>query len=279
MNFICLNGKLLPADKPALLVSNRSYRYGDGLFETMKVMNGRIILERMHFERLFSGMAMLMMDKPGLLTPGNLSEQILQLCKRNDCENLARVRLSAFRGNGGLYDEPQLAEYVIECWPLDATANELNSNGLVIDFFSEAQKACNKLSNIKSASCQLYSLAAIFAKATRLNDCLVLNTAGHIADTTIANVFLVKNDSIFTPALDQGCVAGVMRRHLVELLYNSGQEVQETEITPEDVLQADEIFLTNAIKGIRWVRQLRGKTYDNSRTTAIYHELMKTISF
>lgn len=277
MNHICFNGKILPADEPALLVSNRGYRYGDGLFETMKISNGRIILQDYHFERLFSGLSLMRFEIPGLFTKEKISQEILQLCKKNGAEELARVRLSVFRGNGGLYDDDKALQYVIESWSLNESANKLNENGLVIDIFPDAEKSCDKFSNLKSANFLPYSMAAQYAKENRLNDCLVLNNSGGIADSTIANLFIIKDGVLLTPGLEEGCVNGVMRRHLLIKLKEAGIEVNENAITTGEIRNADEIFLTNAISGIRWVRQFRDKMYTNLKTVEIYNRFIRTI--
>ena len=277
MNHICFNGKVLPADEPALLVSNRGYRYGDGLFETMKIAGGLILLEGYHFERLFSGLSLMKFEIPGLFTKEKISHEVLQLCKKNDAEELARVRLSVFRGNGGLYVEDKALQYVIESWPLNDSANKLNENGLVIDIYPEAEKSCDKFSNLKSANFLPYSMAAQYAKENKLNDCLVLNNSGGIADSTIANLFIIKDGVVLTPGLDEGCVNGVMRRHLLTELKSAGIEANETSITTGDIKNADEIFLTNAINGIRWVRQFRNKVYTNIKTVEIYNRFIRTI--
>ena len=269
MNSICLNGRIIPAAEPALLVSNRGYRYGDGLFETMKLVNGSIQLSSYHFERLFSGLSLLKFEIPKLLRAEKLQQEIISLCIKNKCEQLARVRLSVFRGHGGLYDDDKMGEYVIESWPLNESVNKLNENGLIIDLYPDAAKSCDIFSNLKSANFQSYSMAALYAGENKLNDCLVLNSSGGIADSTIANIFLIKNGVIMTPALDQGCVNGVMRRYLVEQFQISGYEVQEGVIITSHLENADELFLTNAINGIRWVRQFRDKTYTNSKTVEI----------
>lgn len=278
MNFILLNGKITSGDEPALMVSNRSYRYGDGLFETIKVIQGRIVLQAYHFERLFSGFAVLKFEIPKLFTKEKLEEEILALCKRNECEKLARIRLSVFRGNGGLYDGDTTLQYVIECWPLEESVNKLNENGLVIDVYPDAIKSCDKFSNLKSANFLPYSMAALFAKENNLNDCLVVNNSGNIADSTIANVFVVKDAVISTPSLEEGCVNGVMRRHLLQLMSNAGYTIRETVIPVTDIENADEIFLTNAIHGIRWVKQFRDKISTNGISQEIYYRYIKTIS-
>jgi branched-chain amino acid aminotransferase len=277
MNHICFNGQFQRADEPALLVSNRGYRYGDGLFETMKIYKGRLLLKELHFERLFKGLLLLKFDIPSLFTQQKLEKIITELCQKNSCEQLGRVRLSVFRGNGGLYDEARTLEYIIESWTLDDTANQLNENGLVIDIYPGARKTCDSFSNIKSASFQPYSMAALFAKENKLNDCLVLNSKGNIADSTIANLFLVKNDRIITPSLSEGCIDGVMRKYLLGQLQSAGYKTVETEISEDELEKADEVFLTNAIKGIRWVRSFRDKTYGHSLTTEIYDRFIKPL--
>jgi branched-chain amino acid aminotransferase len=276
MNSICFNGKIVSGDKPVLMASNRGYRYGDGLFETMKVLKGNIVLEQFHFERLFSGLSLLKFEIPKLFKAEKLQQEIIQLCRKNECEKLARVRLSVFRGNGGLYDEEKTLQYIIECWPLNESVTILNENGLVIDVYPDAEKSCDKFSNIKSANFLPYSMAAQYAKKNKLNDCLVLNNSGGIADSTIANLFIIKNGIILTPGLEEGCVNGVMRRYLIEKLQASGYELREEPLTVSDLRAADEIFLTNAINGIRWVQQFRDTMYSNNHAARIYNQFVQT---
>lgn len=277
MATICFNGKFTDADKAVLLASNRSYRYGDGLFETMKVKDGVIQLAAFHMERLFAGLSLLKMDVPALFTKEKIKDLIIALCKQNSCEAWARVRLSVSRGNGGLYDEDRKLQYLIECWPLPSTVNHMNENGLVIDIFTDALKSTDRFSNLKSANFLVYSMAAVYAKENKLNDCLVLNTHGRIADSTIANLFLIKGDTIFTPALSEGCVNGVMRKYLLESLIASNYQVKETILSKEDLLAADEVFLSNAINGMRWVQRFRDTIYSNIKTMEIYRRFCQTI--
>ena len=275
--FICLNGKILRAEDPVLLASNRGYRYGDALFETMKVASKNILLEAYHFERLFAGLRLLQFEVPKLLTREKLCKEVLLLAEKNNCGNLARIRLSVFRGNGGVYDEERTPQYLIECWPLNESLNRLNENGLVIDIFPAARKSCDSFSHLKSANYLPYTMAAIYAKANKLNDCLVLNTDGNIADATIANVFLIKEGVVITPGPDQGCVNGVMRRHLLEKMKDAGYSIQENPVSVSTLEEADEVFLTNAISGIRWVKQFRDNVYSNNLTVEIYNRFIKTI--
>ncbi len=254
------------------MADNKSYRYGDGLFETMKVKKGNILLEDFHFDRFCSSIELMGYDIPALLTNEKLREQINLLCLRNKCNSWSRIRLSAFRGNGGINDGNNEFQYLIECWPLNDSLNDLNSNGFEVDIYPDIRKSCDKFSNLKSANFLPYVLAARYAKKNKLNDCLVLNTHDCIADATISNVFLVKGKDIKTPSLAEGCVNGVMRKWLINRF-----QVTEAKLTPEDLLSADEVFLTNVIYGLRWVKQFRQKQYANLISAEIHTEILKTI--
>ena len=285
MNEVLLNGKIISANEPTLNVTNRSFRYGDALFETMKVTNGKIQLVQYHFERLLSGLQLIKIDIPKLFIPEKIVSEILQLCKRNKCEDLARVRLTVFRSDGGFpstssgqVESDNSLQYLIECWPLSNTGNQMNENGLVIDVFTDARKSCDKFSNLKSANYQPYVMAALYAKENQLNDCLVLNVHERICDAGIANVFWIKDEIIYTPPLTEGCIAGVMRRYLLEKIQGTRHKVQEKICRINELENADEVFLTNAIQGIRWVRQFRSKNYFNQQIVQIWNEIFPSIS-
>ncbi|TMI74197.1 MAG: hypothetical protein E6H09_04550 [Bacteroidetes bacterium] len=279
MNSVSLNGKLFPADKPVLMADNRGYRYGDGLFETMKLINGKIILEAFHFERFFQGLQLLKFKVPSSFTASKLRKQVLVLCEKNKCMDLARVRLSVCRGNGGLQDQPGELQWLIECMPADQSVNSINKKGLNVDIYTGLQKNCDVFANLKSANFLPYAMAAEHARENKLDDCIVCNTRGQIADTTIANIFLLKNKLVITPALTEGCVNGVMRRYILEKLRDSDFEVREGVVTKSDLETFDEVFLTNAMIGIKWVAQSKKKKYMNTQTLRIYNDIVAPLFF
>ena len=241
-------------------------------------MDDRILLSDYHFERLISGAGSLRFDLPAFFGAHQLNDQVLSLCKKNGHGRLARVRLVVFRGSGGLYDAADhFPNYIIESWPLPAGGGELNSNGLFIDIFPDGRKSCDLYSNIKTNNFLLYAQAALHAKANGLNDCLVLNSRERIADSTIANLFYCKEHSIFTPPLSEGCVAGVMRRYLLERLPGAGFTVEERVTTPGDLEGAEEIFLTNAIRGLSWVQGFRKAKFGHETSRSVYDTLIKTL--
>jgi len=281
--FINFNGRLVPENSKIIAANNRGLRYGDGLFETMKLQNGEIRLFDLHMERLFKSLALLKFDIPALFTKELILESIIQLSRKNNLEQGGRVRLNVFRGAGGLYDPEDLhPNYVIEIMPLPNHYLHLNENGLVVDIYPDARKTCDIFSNCKTNNYLPYVMAALHAKQHKLNDCLVLNQHDRICDATIANIFWIKDSVIYTPPLSEGCVAGVMRSFLMKKILDAGIAhrsfsvggIKEATLDVKELESAQEVFLTNASYGIRWVKQFRDTIYTNSLTQKIYKELL-----
>ena len=209
-----LNGDFIEEKTPAIRADNRAFRYGDGLFETMKVVVGSIRLKDLHFERLFKGMETLQIMLQGFINAELFEEQIMKTILRNRISGPARVRLTVYRGDGGLYDfNSTSAGYVIQVWSLSSSSMIMNEQGLKVGIYEQARKPMDILANIKSNNYLIYAMGAIHAKKYQHNDCIILNTSGRVCDSTIANVFYVKEGTIYTPPLSEGCVAGVMRTY------------------------------------------------------------------
>ncbi|HTM91844.1 MAG TPA: aminotransferase class IV, partial [Flavisolibacter sp.] len=239
---------------------------GDGLFETMKVYQSRILFEQFHYDRLILGLKMLQIENT--LNVAESSQLTLELCEKNDCIGSARVRLAVSRNH------ENKAEFVIEAFPLPKEINQWNENGLTIDLYPHARKNPDAFSNLKTANFLPYVLAGIFATERGIDDALVLNAFNHVADSSKANVFLIKKRELVTPALHQGCVAGVMRRFLLDELKRNNYRIRQDEISEEDLLNADEVFLTNSIYDIRRVQKFREKMYSSEQTFAIYQKII-----
>ena len=278
MVYFNYNGKIHPEGTPVIGVDNRGLRYGDGLFETIKMINGKLLFEDDHFARLWKGLKALEFDVPKNLTVDFLQKEMIALAQKNGHANAARIRLNIVRGDGGLYDaKNHLPNYIIQSWPLAPSNDEWNSNGLVLGIYEAAKKSCDLLSNLKHNNYLPYVLAALKAKSQKWNDAIVLNTNGRICDTTIANIFIVKDGAVFTPSLQEGCVAGVMRRVVIQQVLKSGIDLIEKEISISELLAADEVFLTNSIYNIRWVQGIGDITFKNSLTYTIFSSLQSTI--
>ncbi len=276
MAFINYNGKLLDEHTPIIEADNRGLKFGDGLFETLKFKKGKLILIDEHLARLWNGMKLLQFEFPKHFTPDSLEQQILQLVKKNNL-TAARIRLTITRGNGGLYDAQQhTPNVIIQTWPLPETNGQLNENGLQCCIFRDSFKSIDIFSNSKHNNFLVYSMGALYAKKQKCNDAIILNQHDHICDSTIANIFLIKNEVIYTPALTEGCIAGVMRNFIIKALQKAGYEVVENNISQDALLDADEVFLSNSIYNIRWVAAIENKNYSNKKTLEIFRYLEQT---
>ena len=269
MHKISFNGHHVDAAAPLFTVANRGYRYGDGLFETMKLHRGKVLLFPYHLQRMRNGCHALQLDCHAM--EENLVEQIEALARMNNCSDMARIRLSVFRADNND------AGYVLEANALTEAAFQWQEEGWRLSLYRQNRKSADELSNMKTANYLLYVLADIFAKAERTDEALVLNTTNNLCDGSRTNLFLVLNGVVKTPALNQGCVAGVMRRYILEQCSALNIQVQETVLTETDLLHADEVFLTNAIEGIRWVKSCAGKTYSNQFSMYLFRKALATI--
>jgi len=258
----CFNGKIVPAGKLIISADNRSFRFGDGFFETMKMVNGNIALSRYHFERLFSSSQLLKFETPSYFTAQYLFNQIKKIAEKNDHAKSARIRLTIFRGDGGLYNyENNFPNYIIQTWAIKNQA-ALNKKGLITGIYNKARKTCDDFSHIKSNNYLPYLMGSMWAKENKLDDVIILNNYNRIAEVTIANMFLVKNGKIRTPALAEGCVNGVMRKYLIECIRKENMPFEETKIEVEELAEANELFITNAVQGIRWIKQCDKYNYN-----------------
>ncbi len=278
MAYICFDGQFMRSNQPVFTADDFLPRYGNGLFETMYWHKGIIRLATLHFQRLEHGMQLLGWIFPTKVQQSTLENLIHQLVEMNGGGDTARVRLSVSSGKGTLKQAENSIHYLLECSALPPTSEYLDPEGIHIGIFPDARKSCDRFSNLKSANYLPYLMAARYAANHQLDDCLVLNSQGRIADGSIANIFLINDDQLITPALDEGCVKGIMRQHIIEQFKdgNAGYRVVETMVTADQLLQADEIFLTNAISVIRGVKQFRDKVYNHIRTAAIYKHLVQT---
>jgi branched-chain amino acid aminotransferase len=273
--YVVFNGRILSSSKPTIELDNRSFRYGDGCFETIRVVKAKPVLFDLHMQRLFYSLRFLLFEPVGYFTADYLFALIEELVRKNNHAPMARVRLTVFRGSGGLHDEVNhTPQFLIQSWPLPDTSGQLNENGLVLGVYEGGLKSCDSYSNLKSNNYLLYAMAAIEARRRHCNDLLVMNTNRRIADATIANLWLVENDVLITPPLSEAPVDGVMRRYLLHQARGHGFKVVEEPITQERLLAAEEVFLSNAIYGLRWVMQCGLSNYANRMGSEIYRSMI-----
>ncbi len=274
MNFINYNGEILPANQAVLTIANRSFKYGDGLFEAMRIMNGEVQFAALHAERLQQGMAALKIEGGSLFSKYFLQDKVSELLKRNKYGPNARVRLTVFRDAEGLYSpSANKAAYSIEMSRIDESIYLNNARGLIVDLFEELTKPLNYLSNVKTCNSLLFVMAGIYRTQHSLDEVFILNQNGFLCETMSSNIFIVYDRKLYTPSLAEGCIAGVMRAVVMRLAEIIGLPVIEAQINPNILNEAEEVFLTNAGRGIQWVMGFNNRRYFNTVSRELLEQL------
>jgi branched-chain amino acid aminotransferase len=270
-NMVNHNGNIVPSTALLVHASSRGLRYGDGLFDTGKVRDGQLELWPLHFKRLYAGLQTLHFSVPSDFTIDFLQREVLELVKRNDHDRLGRIRINVFRG------EDQKLNYIIESFALEQDFSPIDAPALSLGIFPHGRKSIDAYSSLKSNNYLIYLMGAAWAKAEGWGECLILNPFERIADASIHNVFAVKGNTLLTPALTEGGIAGVMRRYLISQAPSWGWTIHEMPLSVLDVEEADEVFLTNALAGMRFVRQLGKVTYGREASRVIYQQLVQSL--
>jgi branched-chain amino acid aminotransferase len=274
--YINNNGSLMLESQPVIHNTNRSLRYGDGVFETMRWMDNDIRFLQYHIDRLQASMNTLHLEGSHKFDAYFIREKASELVKKNKLGAEARIRLNVYRSGGGLYSpETNKPSYLLEATSLDNVGYRLNKSGVIIDVYKEHKKPVNDLSHLKSNNSLIYVLAGIERKRLGCDDILILNNEGLLCESLSSNIFVWYNKTLYTPALSEGCIAGVMRRVVIEMAKEYGVEVVEAQISPEILHEADEMFLTNAIHGIHWVMGYKKKRYFNHLSKNLQEKLSK----
>lgn len=259
------NGDLIPTTEHQLSFENRGYKYGDALFETLKVVNGKIFFWEDHYFRLMASMRIMRMDIPMTFTMEYLEEEILKTVEAKTLTNhVARVRLNVDRGEGGKYRPAKDANInfniVAEKHPNPFYT--IGEGSYEVDLYKDYYIAPGLLSGLKSNNKAIQVIGSIYAEENGLDNCLVLNTNKSVIEALNGNLFLVKGDRIKTPPLSDGCLKGIMRQQVLDVLRQDvNLIVEEASISPFELQKADELFVTNVIVGIQPISKYRKKEY------------------
>jgi len=276
-DFFCLNNKFYREDHAAFKL-NRALKYGDGLFESIRLSDGKPLHLSLHFKRLREGMKQLKME----VSSEQFSEMEIcmeQLIIKNEIDSGGRLRLTAFRGGAGKYSpDSNRAVYFMETEKLEHNRYELNSRGLSIEVATENRIYYHPFLRYKTLNALPYIMAAMEKDQKLVDELLLLNQEGRISEATAANVFFVFGNSLYTPEIKEGCLEGVMRTLVLNHAGELGIKVRQTQISPEFIERADEIFLTNAIQGIRWVGSFRKKRYFNRISRKLLASINKPLA-
>jgi branched-chain amino acid aminotransferase len=227
-------------------------------------MNGLLKFPDLHIDRVQKGMKVLKLENSSYIDSWFLREKVDELARRNKTGPDARFRLTVFRDSGGLYspDSNKMA-YVLESQSLNDSQYTFNKKGLIIDVYDELTKPVNILSNLKTCNSLIYVLAGIFKNQNALDEVMILNQHGFLCESISSNVFVVYDRKLYTPSLNEGCIGGVMRQVVMRLAKENGIELVEAQVNPDILNEADEVFITNAARGIQWVMGYNNKRYFN----------------
>ena len=253
------NGTLLAFEDVKITPANRAFNYGDAVFETVKILNGKLVFWEEHYFRLMASMRMIRMRIPIEFTLEFLESEIQKTVATQESNAQLRVRLSVFRKDGGFYTpKTNEVDYLITADTISYQTKESYQIDLYKDFFVNS----GYLSTIKSTNKLTNTLASIYAEENDLDNCILLNERKGVVEVTNANIFLLKDNVVKTPPLSEGCLKGILRGKVIELLEKKDDiEVEETTITPFELQKADEIFITNSIMGIQPVTRYRKKEF------------------
>lgn len=272
---INFNAQILESETQ-LSINNRGYAYGDALFETIKTSYGKLLFWEDHYFRLMASMRIMRMEIPMNFTMEFLEAQIQNTLEANNLQKTSsRVKLIVYRNEGGLYlPNDHSVGFVITAKSIDNDFYLLNDDFYEVDLFKDYYVSPTLLSTLKSNNKAINIVGSIYAEENNLNNCFLLNTNKHIVEALNGNMFLVKGNTIKTPPISDGCLKGVMRKQLIEIIKNiHDYELEEASVSPFELQKADEIFLTNVVVGIQSVTKYRKKTFTNDVAKTLLQKL------
>jgi branched-chain amino acid aminotransferase len=253
MRYINFNGKLVDENVAVFDAASR-LRFGDGFFESMRMFHGKVAFIDEHFERIMQSVVLLKMQLPDVWSKAFLENEISKLADINKCR-FGRVRIQFYRVGAGRYlpNEHRCGFLMeIENDSMESYALHILKT---IDVSIQYTKSIHNIGNVKSGSALLHVLASIEAKTRTLDEMILLNTSGNICEALASNFFMVSDGIVFTPPLESGCVDGVMRKKTIEILLSTGVAIYERNCSVSDLKNANEVFLTNASKGLQTVER------------------------
>jgi len=275
---INFNGSLLPSDG-FLSSSNRAFLYGDGVFETLKVVNQKVLFLEDHYFRLMASMRIVRMQIPNNFTLEYFEEQVISTAQAANCAASARIRFTVFRNDGGYY-LPQTREvsYVIQASPLENVKYSFSDAAYEVDLYKDFFISKQLLSTIKTTNKMISITGSIYAQENDLNNCLLLNNDKNVVEALNGNLFMLMGTKLITPPTEEGCLNGIARKQIIALAKKmEGIEMVEAPISPFDLQKADELFITNCIQGIQPITQYRKKAYTTNVSAQLLEKLNELI--
>ena len=261
------------------LTHNRSFLYGDAVFETLKIVQGKILFLEDHYFRLMASMRILRMEIPMDFTMEFFEEQLLSTVKNEGFLDSARVRITVYRNDGGYYlPLTNTISYLIHATPLQSQVYVLESKSCEVDLYKDFYISKQLLSTLKTTNKVLHVTASIYAYENDLDNCILLNESKNVVEVLQGNIFMLQGTKLITPPISEGCCNGILRKQLIALAKKmEGLEVVEEIISPFDLQKADELFYTNVIKGIQSITKYRKKEFKTDLASSLVDKLNELI--
>ena len=266
-------------DQSNQIKHNRAFLYGDSVFETLRIIDNKIVFWEDHYFRLMSSMRIIRLNIPDDYTPDYLEENILKLHRLVSKNGHSKVRINVYRFSKGKYMPIENnVSFIISCDPIINSKYLINTGDYVVDLFKDYYIDNQLISSIKTNNKIINVVASIYAKENGFNNCILLNNDKMVAEFINSNIFIIKNDEIFTPRLNSGCLNGVLRKNLLNILKKHSFTTYEQDISTFDLTQSDEIFGTNVVQGLFSISQYRKKGFLNNQSKKILKLLNDNIS-
>ena len=268
------NGEILTSDT-TLSNSNRAFLYGDGVFETLKIVDSKILFSEDHYFRLMASMRIVRMQIPDNFTLEYFEEQVLNLAKATNNQNSARVRMTFFRNDGGFYlPQTRTVSFLIQIAPLNQISYSFSDAVYEVDLYKDFYITKQLLSTIKTTNKMINITGSIFADENDLQNCLLLNNEKNVVEALNGNLFMLVGNQLITPPIEDGCLNGIMRKQIIQIVSKLEQiELVEQSISPFDLQKADELFITNIITGIQPITKYRKKEFTTKLSKVLVEKI------
>ena len=272
---INFNGILQDSDTN-LLDQNRGFLYGDGVFETLKIVGGKILFVEDHYFRLMAAMRIVRMEIPMNFTLEYLEEQVLSLVEKNKIEQSARARITVYRNNGGFYlPTNNTVSFLIQTSAIENPVYSISEKEYEVDLYKDFYIPKQLLSTLKTTNKMIHVTGSIYAKENDLDNCILLNDSKNVVEALQGNLFMRIGNILITPPISEGCLNGIMRKQILSFAKKETiLEVVEQVISPFDLQKADELFVTNVIRGIQPITKYRKKEFEQD-TAKVLNTILK----
>ena len=272
---INFNGILQDSDTN-LLDQNRGFLYGDGVFETLKIVGGKILFFEDHYFRLMAAMRIVRMEIPMNFTLEYLEEQVLSLVEKNKIEQSARARITVYRNNGGLYlPTNNTVSFLIQTSAIENPVYSISEKEYEVDLYKDFYIPKQLLSTLKTTNKMIHVTGSIYAKENDLDNCILLNDSKNVVEALQGNLFMRMGNTLITPPISEGCLTGILRKQILSFAKKETiLEVVEQVISPFDLQKADELFVTNVIRGIQPITKYRKKEFEQD-TAKVLNTILK----